>query len=112
MTNYQRSGAPLGAAFALICSSRLCTFWKQKSNFGSMASTWLAFCAFGFVLYSTSIDTLSILNAIAQKSVSDGRVVPHFDADALSGLVTFGPEYSPDRPVDGEWLAQYVHDGL
>jgi hypothetical protein len=103
---------PLGVVFALVCSSRLYTIRKPKSGFESITPILLIFCALGFIVYSLRIDILSIVHAAAMKRDSARVVPPHFNADALAGLVTFGPEDSPERPVDGKWLAQYVNDGL
>ncbi|MCU1337570.1 MAG: hypothetical protein JWO19_3151 [Bryobacterales bacterium] len=112
ITNFQPSAMPLGVVFALICCSRLYTLWKHGRHLKSMASMWLVFCASGFIMYSMGIDTMSIVHAGVLRHFSGRFLLTPFDADALSPFVTFGPKDPPERPVDGQWLVQYVNDGL
>ena len=111
-TQFQHSGMPLGLAFALICCSRLWTIWKQGRGLRSLAAIVLAVYGGAFIIYSMRVDMWSIVIAGRSKYRLARPLTTPFQSDALAGFVTLGPREVTKRPIDGEWLAQYVNDGL
>jgi hypothetical protein len=110
-TNYQPSGMPLGWAFALICVSRIMA-WRIAGRLRSRVAISLIVFASAFIVYSMRTDEVSIVLAGVFKTARLRSDVTPFQSDALSGFITFGPANRPERPTDGQWLGQYVNDGM
>jgi hypothetical protein len=111
-TNYQPSGMPLGVAFALICLPDVYAVLKQGQKVKSVLAGALVVWAAAFIVQSMNTDVLSIVHAALTKPGSADPLSAPFQSPAMAGFLTHGPAVAPERPVDGQWLAEYVNDGL